>query len=137
MIRILVLFSIALAAFGAEDQWTKVMDLKSGAELRIYKKDAKQPVLAKMDEANADSLLVVVKNEQVSIPKDQIDRIDARPKTGRIVRHNESTIKDPNTAIPSPTRPEPARVPTASTSSGVNFGSKPDFETVYRRSPGK
>jgi hypothetical protein len=40
----------------------------------------RSPVMAQMDEANEERILVVVKNEQVSIPKEQIDRVDARPE---------------------------------------------------------
>ena len=72
-------------------------ELKSGTELRIYKKDAKQPLLVKMDEATDESLLVVLKNEQVSIPKDQIDRIDYRPTRtgGRVITENKTATVDP------------------------------------------
>jgi len=69
MLRILIPFLIAMSVPGAEDGWAKVRQLKSGAELRIFKKNAKQPLLAKMDEANDENLIVVLKNEQVAIPE--------------------------------------------------------------------
>jgi hypothetical protein len=34
----LLVMLAGLAAFGAEDEWTKVRALKTGAELRVYKK---------------------------------------------------------------------------------------------------
>ncbi len=122
---------------GADDSWTKVRALESGTELRVTKKGTKQPLLLKMDEATADTLLAVLKNEQVSILKEQIDQIDYRPKAGarKMVRETKTTVEDPNKKAPLPAGPHPANVPGMSTSSNVIFGSKPDFETIYRRSP--
>src|SRR3954454_7677160 len=79
MKRILFFLLVANAALAAEDAWTKVGELKSGTELRVYKRGVKQPVLPKFDEANPDNLVVATKNEQVAIPKADIDRIDYRP----------------------------------------------------------
>jgi len=53
------------SAAAVEKSWDKLKELKSGTELRIYKKGV--PILAVMDEATDDRLLVVVKNEQVVI----------------------------------------------------------------------
>jgi hypothetical protein len=127
----------ALALNGAEDHWDKVRELKSGTELRIQKRNAAQPVMAQMDEANEERILVVVKNEQVSIPKEQIDRVDARPKGGsRVVKETKTTSAPMANPSPSEQRPGGATPgPSASTSSSLSFGSKPDFETVYRRQP--
>ena len=52
----LFLVCSALAAFGADDPWAKVKAIKSGSELRVYKKGAAQPLLVKMDEATDDRL---------------------------------------------------------------------------------
>ena len=133
MYKLLLLFA-AFLAFGAEkDQWTKVRDLTSGTELRIYKHAAKQPMLAKMDEAKDDSLIVVYKNEQISIAKSDIDRIDYRPQNGkRVTTETKVNPRDPNSTPNTATRPQPANVPGQSTSSSVNFG-KPEFETIYRK----
>jgi hypothetical protein len=60
-------------AFGADDEWTKVRSLKTGAELRVYKKGSTQPVSAQMDELTDENLVVIVKKTQTAIPKDQID----------------------------------------------------------------
>jgi hypothetical protein len=126
MARILVLLLTAMTLLGAEDPWTKVRQVKSGAELRIYKKGAKQPVLAKMDEANEERVLVVVKNEQVAIHKDQIDRIDYRPPQsgGRLKTESKST-----------TESQDSKAPSSSTSTALTVQSRPDFETIYRRPP--
>ncbi|MFY9724252.1 MAG: hypothetical protein WB579_11250 [Bryobacteraceae bacterium] len=126
----------AVTAFAADDPWTKVQNLKSGTELRIFKKGGMHPILAKMEEANPDSLIIVVKNEELAIPRDQIDRIDYRPlKTdGRVTKETHEKVEGPdaNTAAESPNN-----VPGQSTSTTTSyvFGSKPDFETIYRRPP--
>lgn len=122
----------AMTAFTADDPWAKVRDLKGGTELRIYKKGTAQPVLAKSDDVTGDNLIVVVKNEQVAIPKDQIDRIDYRPKPGsRLTTETKSKPTDPDYTPGPPTR-GPA-VPGTSTSTSVGIGSKPDFELIYKR----
>jgi hypothetical protein len=124
MTRALACFFAALALAAADDPWAAVQAIRSGAELRIYKRGVAEPVLAAMDELREQSLFVVVKNAQVAIPRDQIERIDARP---------------PQTA-PRVTREERTKTETGrdgkqntSVSSGLSFGSKPGFETVYRR----
>jgi len=126
----------AVTAFAADDPWTKVRDLKSGTELRIFKKGGLHPILAKMDEANPDSLIIVVKNEELAIPKDQIDRIDYRPlKTGgRVTKETRETVEGPDakTAAESPNN-IPGETTSASTSYVIN--SQPDFQTIYRRPP--
>lgn len=126
---------ITLAAVAATDTWPKVRDLPGGTELRIYKKDARQPVEAKLADATDDSLIVVVKKQEIVIPKDQIDRIDYRPQKGsRVTTSSTSKVDDPNTQAPiGPDRD--AKVPGTSSSSNVSFGGKPDFETIYRRTP--
>lgn len=134
MSRILLFFCTALLAFAADNPWAKVKDLKTGTELRIYKVNGKQPILAKMDELTDESLVVIVKNEQTAIPKEQIDRIDYRPpsKNSRITTDSRTTTGA--NSEPVGPRPTPgASVPGMSTSSGVSVGSKPDFETIYRR----
>jgi len=131
---ILVLFLTTLAAFAATDPWAKVKDLKTGQDLRIYKIGAKQPILAKFDELTGSGLVVIIKNEQVGIDRDDIDRIDARPdKDSRVSKESRTT-----TELPGPVGPRPAGtadVPGSTTSSTVSVGSKPDFENVYRRTP--
>jgi hypothetical protein len=129
------LLLITAAVFAAEkpDPWTKVREIKSGAEVRILKRDAKQPVLARFDEARDDSIVVVVKNEQVAIAKDDIERIDARPSgSSRVKTESKTTTTGPEKQ---PATPVPNRSPGPSTSvsSGISVGSKPGFETVYRR----
>jgi hypothetical protein len=132
-------FLLAVAAFAADDPWTKVKELKSGTEIRVVKKGAAQPVVGKFDEANDENLVLVVKNEQTAILKENVERLDYRPSKpgGRIVKESKTTNNDPAKAA------EPRAGMNAqpvdggsSTSSTVSFQGKPDFETLYRRPPG-
>jgi hypothetical protein len=129
---IIVLFSAALA-FSADDPWGKVKDLKSGTEIRIYKVGAKQALIAKLDEANDERILIATKTEQVAIPKEQIDRLDARPNKGSRVRNESKTKTEVDTHTADATVPHGPAGLNTSTSSGISVGSKPDFEVVYRR----
>ena len=130
------LFFAALTAAAADDGWAKVIELKSGTELRIFKKGAAQPVLARMDEANDERVVVVVKNEQTAIPKDQIERLDRRPeqKGSRVRTESKVTTEQPGARADLP-MPKSGSAQGTSTSSGVTIGGKPDFETIYRRRP--
>jgi hypothetical protein len=128
----------ALIMFAAGDPWAKVKEVKGGTELRVYKKGSAQPLLVKMDEATDERLVIVNKNEQTSIAREDIDRIDARRSSKRtITKETKQTISDsnadPRSAIPGPPTIRPG--PTNSTSTSYSVGEKPDFETVYRRPP--
>ncbi len=138
MLRIIALFLIAICTFAADDPWAKVKELKTGTDLKVYKKGASTPIQATMDELTAEHLRIVVKKEQVAIPVDQIDRIDARPaKTGtKMTKETKVTNHIPETERTSPNRPHAIPSAGGSSSTNVTF-SKPDFETVYRRLPAK
>ena len=132
MTRLLFVMLAVSSAFAADDPWARVKDLKIGTELRIYKRGTVQPVLAKSDDVTADNLIVVVRNEQIAIAKDLVDRIDYRPiKGGRVATETKYKQTDPD-PIPAPPGRESA-VPGTSTSSSVSVGSKPDFEPIYKR----
>ena len=134
---ILLLVLAAVVALGAGDEWAKVKALRTGTDIRVYKKGAAQPVLAQMDELTDENLVILVKKTQTAIPKDQIDRVDARPMGGsRVVKETttKETYPDAKSAGPAPQKgPD---VPGTSTSTNVTLGSKPDFEMVYRRVSG-
>jgi hypothetical protein len=130
-----LLLAAAIAAMCADDPWTAVTKLKSGTEIRVLKKGSTQAVSGKFDEANDERLLLVVKNEQISIPKEQVDRVDARnaADSGRVKVDGKTTVEDPQAAKePAAGMNAPAAVGTTTTSA-VSIGSKPGFETVYRR----
>ena len=128
----LALLLLAASAAFAADEWTKVREIKSGTELRIIKKGSRQPILATMDEATEDRLSVATKKEQISIAKEDIDRVDARPSKPSGGVRNESKTTEEN---PQPARPGMPDVTPGQTrrSSNVSFEGKPNFETVYRR----
>lgn len=133
----LALCCAAAVLHSADDPWAKVKAIKSGTELRVYKKGATQPLLVKMDEATDDHLVFVNKTSQSSLDKSEIDRIDARPSAKRPVTKEtkettSDTSADPRSAIPGPQPNRPGGT-TSSSSTSLTFGSKPDFETVYRR----
>jgi hypothetical protein len=127
MRKLALFLCAALLAFAADDPWAKVKELKTGAELRVFKKGAAQPLLVQMDELTDDNLVVIAKNQQTAIPRDQIERVDYRPSgKSRVTKETKSKSDDAVGA----TRP------TTTTSSNVSIGSKPDFETIYRRPTG-
>jgi hypothetical protein len=137
MRKLALFLCTAFLAFGADDPWAKLKELKTGTELRVFKKGAALPVLVKMDELTDDNLVVINKNEQTAIPRDQIDRVDYRPSGSRVTRTNTTKVTDgvgdPKSVIPGPNGGTSG--PSTSTSSGLSIGSKPDFETVYKRPP--
>lgn len=138
MMRRLIVFCMAASAalLAADDQWAKVRELKSGTEIRVVKRGVAQPVLAQMGELTDENLVIIIKNEQTAIARDQIDRIDARPRGSRV--KNESRVTTEQAVDkPSASRPAPGVSTTQSVSSGLSIGSKPEFETVYRRTAKK
>lgn len=136
MRSILVLFLAATAAFSVEDQWAKVRQLASGAEVRIYKRGAKQPLLGKLDETRDESIVIATKTEQIAIQKDDIVRIDARPvRTGGRITKETKTTSAVDSRPGVPLTPRETGVPSSSSSSTLTMNSKPDFETIYRRAP--
>ena len=133
-----LLLTVTSIAFCADDPWTAVTKLASGTEIRVVKKGSGQPVIGKFDEANDDRVLLVVKNSQVSIAKDQIDRLDARPSSpSRVKVEGKNTVDDPQAAKEPQVgmNGHPGGSSTTSSTS-VSVGGKPDFETVYRRALG-
>ena len=124
--------AVSLVAVAADDAWLKVQKADTGSELRIFRKGDSKPVIATLDNATDDSLIVVVKNKEIAIPKDQIDRVDARPaKSGsRATKTTTETTTDPQ---PSAKPQENKLGPSASSGTNYSFGSRPDFVTIYRR----
>lgn len=138
MNRLLGFFLLTVAVvLGAEDAWTKVRQLKHGAEIRVFKKDVTQPVLGKFDELTSDHLVVLLKNGQVAIARDDIDRLDARPgrPVSRFAKEDKSTTASPEgkELQAAPQRGVPR--PIVSSGTNVTIRSKPDFENLYRRKP--
>ena len=85
----------AMTVFGAADEWAKVKALKAGTDIRVYKKGSSQPVVAQMADLTDDNLVILVKKTETAIPRDQIDRIDARPGARTVTK--ETTTKEATT----------------------------------------
>ncbi len=133
----LIGFFLILCSFAADDSWTKVKALKSGTEIRIFQTGVKNPLIGKIDEADNERIVLVLKNEQKSVAKADIERLEARPSGGsRITRTKTVKSEDPSAELakPSPPIPGSSAVPAlSSSSSSVGFSSKPGFELVYRK----
>ena len=135
---LVIFFSLACAVLAADDSWEKVRELKSGTELRIFQHGNPKPLLANLDEATEDKLVIATKTEQRAIAKEEIERLDYRPNPkggSKVTRETRTKISNP-AAEPVPPVSVPSRpnVPQQSQTSSVTFGGgKPDFETIYRR----
>jgi hypothetical protein len=143
---LLVPVLLALTAF-AGDEWDKVRELPSGSDLKIYERGSAQPKTAKYADVTDSSLIIIVKNEQVAISKDVIDRIDARPpaKKGAKRKVVQSTRVDDPAQPSSDAGPHgptagsqlgTSGTPGYSSSTSVVYGGDGDFNTVYRRASG-
>lgn len=134
---IAALVLVAQESPASEDTWWKVANLDSGTELRVYKSGSTQPLLVKMDEANAERIVVIKGKAQMAIRKEDITRLDFRPpsKQPRIKREDRMKNSDPGTEVQSPGKLGSNRIPHGTTESGstLTFGNKPDFQTLYRR----
>ena len=88
-----------------------------------------------MGELTDDNLVVIDKNKETAISRDEIDRVDYRP-TGKSRMTKETTTKDntndPKAAIPGGMNGV-AGGQSTTTSSNVSIGGKVDFETIYKR----
>jgi hypothetical protein len=135
-----LLYSLCITSvlFAADDPWAKVKDLKSGTELRVYKKGSAQPLNVKMGDVTDENLIVVMKNEETAIARDLIDRIDYRPSgksrlstASKIA--SKDTTGDPKAVIPAPNARGANPGTATETSTNLSVGSRPEFETVYRR----
>ncbi len=132
-----LLLTAAVAAICADDPWAAVVKLKSGTEIRVVKKGSTQPVTGNFAEANDEHLVWVVKNEQQSIPKNQVDRVEARPQAaGRVKVGSKTTTEDPQAAKEPPVGMNERPVAATTTTSAVSIEGKPAFELVYRRAMG-
>jgi hypothetical protein len=138
MLKTIVVLCAAALAYGADDPWAKVKELKTGTELQVFKRGTAQPMMVKLGDLTDENLLVINKTEETAIPRDQIERIDAR-SGARSRTINETKVPeknaatDPRSTIPGPNSPPGAMSsPSTGVSSGVTWN-KPGFETVYRR----
>lgn len=136
MSRIALILLAALTLFAADDPWAKVQAIPNRSELHVYQKGARNPLTATFADASETGIVVVVKNKQMTIAKEDIDRIDARPVAGKTKPAVTTTekSKEPDYTPQNHPNTGPA-LPSTETSGGVSFGSgdKGDFKTVYTR----
>jgi hypothetical protein len=132
---LLLLSAAAFAAAADNFTWDKVKELKSGSEVRIYEVGKPTPLEAKLDEVRDDDIVVVFKNEQKAIRKDIILRLDARPNSKRpVTTETKTTIDRGDKPGPPQGKPtEKPNIPGQTYQSGLTFGSKPAYETIYRK----
>jgi|SRR6185312_6382568 len=131
MLRLALLILLAWTLPGADDPWLQVQQLKSRQELRIFRKGVSTPLNATYADANDERMVVVVKYKEMAIPRDDIDRIDARPAgKNRATRETTEKTVDPDYR---PRPPHGDDVPGTSVGSNISYGRKPAFETIYRR----
>ena len=123
MLKVFLLMLAAASAFGADDPWQKVKDLKSGTDLRVFRRGSNQPLLVQMGELTDDNLVVIDKKAERAIPREEIDRIDSRPPKRTWVKEEKSSNTTNSDGSNS-----------SSYSSGYSKGSRGDFETIFRRS---
>lgn len=121
---------LTLTFFAQERPWDKVRAVESGTELRIYKRDVKVPIVARLDEATEDNLILLIEDQQVAIRRAEIDRIDRRPHqaTSRVTHERRgvrTTTAQGNTVS--------AAVANAARTQTLTIRSKPPFEFLYRR----
>ena len=65
MRTLLLCLALPLLTWGADDDaWAKLRDVKSGAEIRVYKIGAAQPLAVKMGELTDENLVIIDKNKQ-------------------------------------------------------------------------
>jgi hypothetical protein len=124
--KTLLLLVAAATLFAADDPWTKIKDLQRGGDVQVFRKGAAKPLEAKLDEVRDDAVVVLVKNEQKSIPKEEIDRLDYRPK-GRTPSGDISHVGMAD-GVPAPVASRPG----TGYMGGIKL-TKPSYETVYRR----
>lgn len=135
----------AASAFAADASpaqdggWKKLQDLRAGTELKVFERGEAQPRAVKFADATEKSLIVIVKNAQVAIAREKIDRIDYRPPKKPTVSKT-TKMDEPGTTNPGPQGPNtgPALPESGehsySSSAAVSFDTA-GFQTIYRRPP--
>ncbi len=124
ILLLLTAVSLAVAADPAktDDPWIKVKELKSGSDVRVFKKGSTQPINAQIGDTTDDKLIVIVnKKEQRAIDRKDIERVDYRPASGKPVKTESESIG-----------PDGQRNWSAGTS-----WSREGWKTVYQRTAGK
>jgi hypothetical protein len=134
MARIALILLAALTLFGADNPWLKVQQLPNRSELRIYRKGEKSPMNAVLADTSGDAIVVVAKDKQLTVHKDEIDRLDARSPAKSSKPQVTTTSKQTDPDYTPQPGPGHTAVPGDSSSSNLSFGgNKGEFKTVYTR----
>ncbi len=143
----LILLTLALQAAApqaaAPDDWTRVVELAEGSEVRVHRRGA-AVLTGKLDRATSEFIAVVTKSETLSIDRESVLRVDSRPPGAGSTVTKKSSGVPPDPAKPpatvtrprQPGEPPVRRAATAAQpewSSGVTWSSGKDFQTIYRR----
>jgi len=130
-----LLLLAATAAFAEKDGWDRVRKLADGSELRVYKIGETKPVVGAFDELTGEALVMVLKDAQVSIPRESIDRIDSRPpNSGGSTKVSAERVVGTREDV-SLGHSRTTTLPPDSTSANIKLKSGQQFRTVYRRFP--
>ncbi|HYO81974.1 MAG TPA: hypothetical protein VES20_11260 [Bryobacteraceae bacterium] len=121
------------ACMAAEEPWTKVEKLQSGQELRVTTTGAAKPLEARFAELTGDRVVVVEKDTQRAIPRDQIERIDARPAKAKARIKSETKVEQGQLGTGLTPGDRNTSRPAQNTSSGFSIEGKAGFENVYQR----
>jgi hypothetical protein len=116
-----------------DDPWQAVRQLKPGIELRVYKQGAKDPLAAKFDALGADSLILTTKDGQLSIPKQEIQRIDCRRAGAGLLKRTRAERKVAPKGAEISQNTTPGGTTTVRT--GFDLPLKSAFYTVYPPPP--
>src|SRR5689334_3301438 len=108
-------------ALCAVDEWQKVKDLKTGSDLRIFKKGAAKPIEAKSANVTESAVVVIMKTRELAIEKADIVQIDYRPPASKPVKTQTRTKGVDASGNPSD-----------SWSSGASWG-REGWQTVFKR----
>ncbi len=132
MNSLILLLLSAIAAPASDDPWQPVRELQHDAELRIYKVNAKDPLSAKFERATDGSVIVITKTGQLSIPREEIERLDCRrADRDRIVKGTrvDRKVAAQGAEITGNTTPGA----TTSVKTTLELPTKSAFYTVYDR----
>lgn len=139
-----LLFAVfALSVFAGpadspKEDWRTVMAIPSGMELRIFKTDGTPPIVALMDEANDERIVIVIKNEQQAVYRSEIERVESRAKeAGRTTRQTWVSKNQGDKNAPTPYTSKNTPGPATTVSNKVTFGSKTPYALVYQRPSAK
>ncbi len=107
---------------------------ESGTEVRIFKVNSREAVQAKLDQASEESLIVTTKTGQISIPKDEIDRIDSRTDAARrLMKQTQAGRKVEARGAELTRNTIPGGTTTVKTD--LNLPAKAGFTMIYSRQP--